>query len=50
MNDIRQLRQITEHRPDDGAERSLLIDRYAREVTLDGEIIELTATEFDILE
>jgi DNA-binding response OmpR family regulator len=50
MNNIRQLRQITAYRPNDGAERSLLIDRYAREVTLDGGIIELTATEFDILE
>ena len=49
MTNIRQLRQITEHGPDDGAERNLLIDHDAREVTVDGEIIELTATEFDIL-
>ncbi len=49
MNNIRRLHQTTKHRRGDAAERKLLIDRYAREVTLDGEIVELTATEFDIL-
>ena len=44
MNNIRYF-----HQPHLVAERALTIDRIARNVTLDGERIELTATEFDIL-